>query len=72
MKNKNDLFSLLLHNDKKNNLNKLFLAFVLSLALISCSGGGSSNGSNGSTSNVDVECSDGFGDASRCDARENL
>ena len=72
MKNKSDLFSLLLQNEHKNNLNKLFLAFLLSLALSSCSGGSSSNGSNGSTSNVEVECSDGFGDASRCDARENL
>ena len=43
---------------------------VLSLLLliVSCSGGGSSNGSDSKR----VECSDNFGDASRCDAREEL
>lgn len=76
-KNTSDLFSSLLHSYHHNSFNKLCLAFLLSLALISCSGGGSSNSSDGSnsgrsTSASDVECSDGFGDASRCEARENL
>ena len=47
---------------------------VLSLLLliVSCSGGGSSNGSSNGSDSERVECSDNFGDASRCDAREEL
>lgn len=44
----------------------------LSLLLVSCSGGGSSNGSGNGSGSERVECSDNFGDASRCDTREEL
>ena len=63
------LCSLLLHKLPNYRLDKLFIVFLLSLSIISCSGNGSSNGVNSSDN---VECSDDFGDASRCEVRDNL
>lgn len=54
------------------------LVLLLSFTVISCSGGGSSNGSGNDGDDINgvsppaTECSDGFGDASRCDSREQL
>ena len=56
-------------NKSKTNLFSI-LVLLLSFTVISCSGGGSSNSK---TKTPDpVECSDGFGDASRCETREQL
>ena len=56
-------------NKSKTNLFSI-LILLLSFTVISCSGGGSSN--SGSNPSNPVECSDGFGDASRCETREQL
>ena len=65
----NSLFLIFQHY----RLDKLFIALLLSVALISCSDGGSSN-SNGDDGPPppSVECTDDFGDASRCETREDL
>ncbi len=53
---------------------QLFFVVFLSLLVTACDGGSSSNSSsdddNDNKSNV--ECSDGFGDASRCQVRQGL
>lgn len=62
----------------------LFLTLTM-LSLASCSGGGSSNSGGGTPNKTNIkvdpevveqtetiECSEGFGDASRCDARDDL
>ncbi|WP_019505777.1 hypothetical protein [Pleurocapsa sp. PCC 7319] len=54
-----------------SNKISLLLLVIFVLFTTSCSGGGSSNG-GGSTPPPNVECSDGFGDASRCDTRDLL
>ena len=56
-------------NKSKTNLFSI-LILLLSFTVISCSGGGSSNSKT--TTSEPVECSDGFGDASRCETREQL
>ena len=48
----------------------LFTVLIVSL-LVSCSGGSSSNGDSRG-GNSDSNCSDEFGDASRCETRDNL
>ncbi|MEL6494238.1 MAG: hypothetical protein AAFQ41_03835, partial [Cyanobacteria bacterium J06623_7] len=59
----------------------VLLILLLSMALVSCSGGGSSNSDSSDTDssptpetpvNSEAECSDDFGDASRCDVRQGL
>ncbi|MBE9170303.1 hypothetical protein IQ238_23215 [Pleurocapsales cyanobacterium LEGE 06147] len=53
---------------------RLFFVIFLSLLVSACDGGSSSNSSSDDNNNnqSNVECSDGFGDASRCEAREGL
>ena len=49
------------------------LAICLSLSLVACGGGSSSNNSSNNNDNGNnQECSDGFGDASRCETRDSL
>ena len=57
---------------KNKSKTKLFsiLILLLSFTVISCSGGGSSNSSDNSSG--DVDCSDEFGAASRCETRDQL
>lgn len=69
---KSNLFSSAFHFFPQYRLDKLFLAFLLSFALFACSDGGSSNNDDDDDSTAGVECSEGFGDASRCNAREGL
>jgi hypothetical protein len=54
---------------------QLFFVIFLSLLVTACDGGSSSNtSSNNDNDNKqsNVECSNGFGDASRCQARQGL
>lgn len=68
-------------------LQKIYLLFIISMVslLVSCSDGGSSNGDsrNGNSNsggqvntssegNSNTDCSDEFGDASRCETRDSL
>ena len=60
----------------RKSISYLFI-LLASLILVSCSGGGSSNGGSSNDNDPDdidiqQECSDEFGDASRCEIREGL
>lgn len=61
-------FSILFLSNRTLNLLKLSMLFM-TLIITACSGGGSGNGPDPESDTDPVECSDGFGDSSRCNTR---
>ena len=60
---------------RKSRELKSILILLFTSLLISCSGNGTGNGPDPEPTPPEPpqqECSDGFGDASRCDTREQL
>lgn len=55
-------------------LSRMLLSIALSISIVGCSGGVSHNESDPAPrlEPEEVECSDDFGDVSRCETRENL